>query len=79
MTRLTALELAGNYPDNVLITSEESSNGKYLALCYLTRDGEVHKLMLSSPPFFESPEKAEKYMHDIAKDIKRKYETDELY
>lgn len=29
MTQLTALELAGNYPDNVLITSREVPDGKY--------------------------------------------------
>lgn len=73
MTQLTALELAGNYPDNVLIASREAPDGKYAVFCYMMRDGEIHKLMLSSSPVFDSAEKAESYMHEIAKEVKQQY------
>lgn len=73
MTQLTALELAGNYPDNVLITSREVPDGKYAVFCYMMRDGEIHKLMLSSSPVFNSAEKAENYMHEVAKEVKQQY------
>ena len=73
MTLLTALELAGNYPDNVLITSKEYEGGKFAAFCYRLKDGDVHKLMLSTDAVFKSAEKAERYMHEVAKDIKQRY------
>ncbi|MDR3245013.1 MAG: hypothetical protein LBT50_01110 [Prevotellaceae bacterium] len=68
MTRLTALELATNYPDNILITSY-SNEGKFGILCYMTRNGEIHKLMISSEPVYESKEKAEETMHNIIKNV----------
>lgn len=73
MTQLTALELAGNYPDNTLIASREAPNGKFAVFCYMMRDGEIHKLMLSSQPVFDSAEEAENYMHEVAKEVKRQY------
>lgn len=73
MTQLTAMELAGNYPDNILITSREAPDGKYAIFCYMMRDGEIHKLMLSSSPVFDSAEKAESYMHEVAKEAKKLY------
>lgn len=73
MTQLTALELANNYPDNILIASREAPDGKYAVLCYMMRNGEIHKLMLSSPAVFDSAEKAENYMHEVAKEVKQQY------
>ena len=66
MTLLTALEVAGNYPDNILITHAQH-NTKYSGHCYLLRDGDIHKEMLSTTPVFSSSEEAESKMHEIAK------------
>ena len=73
MTLLTALELSNNYPDSIHITSREAPNGKFAVFCYMMRDGEIHKLMLSSSPVFDSAEKAESYMHEVAKEVKQQY------
>lgn len=73
MTQLTAMELAGNYPDNILINSQKSPEGKYAVFCYMMRNGEIHKLMLSSQPVFDSSSDAENYMHEVAKQCKQLY------
>ena len=73
MTVLTALELSNNYPDSILISGREAPNGKFAVFCYMMRDGEIHKLMLSSSPVFDSAEKAESYMHEVAKEVKQQY------
>lgn len=69
ITILTALELAGNYPDNILIESyqEKGGLGLFGVFCYLKRDGIIHKTMLSSSPYFNTSEEAENYIHEIAK------------
>ena len=73
MTIITAIELAGAYPEEILITSSMNTEKKHGALCYRIKDGDIHRLMLSSDYVFESAEIAEEWMHDIAKDIKQKY------
>lgn len=76
MTRLTAMELAGNYPENIKITSAKQDNGKFACFCYMTRNGEIHKLMLSSKGVFDSSEDAEAYLHDLAKECIVKLKTE---
>lgn len=75
VTMLTALELAGNYPDNILIESYQEKDGLGLfgVFCYLKRDGIIHKLMLSTSPYFDTSEEAENYIHDIALECVRKF------
>jgi len=72
MTRLTAIELGTNYPENIKIDTAEE-NGKFAVFCYLLKGGEIHKLMLSSSPNFKSAESANKYLHDLAKHCKDEY------
>ncbi|MDR3328177.1 MAG: hypothetical protein LBT04_08725 [Prevotellaceae bacterium] len=72
MTILEALELSGNYPENILISSFEKE-GKFGILCYMTRNGEIHKLMFDSTATFESKEEAENCMHEIAKECVNRY------
>jgi len=67
MTELTAIELAGNYPDNIQIDALKSDNGKFAAFCYRLKDGEIHKLMLSTQPVFENEEEANNSLHEVAK------------
>lgn len=47
MTRLTAIEIATNYPDNLLIIGRQEKNRKWTSLLYMTREDQIHKLMLS--------------------------------
>lgn len=66
MKLITAIEIAENYPQNILITSSVSpENKKYNALCYRLKDGEIHKLMLSTDFVFIRPGDAEDYMKEI--------------
>ena len=73
MTLLTALEIAGNYPENILITSADGGGGQYSAWMYMTRDGDIHKTMLHTTPVFETADAAENYLHEVCKDVVEKY------
>lgn len=73
MTLITALELAGNYPDDILISSAKQNNGKYSAFCHMTRNGQIHKLMLSSEPIFDTEQEGNEYLHKLAEACKNKY------
>jgi hypothetical protein len=68
MTVLTAIEIATNYPDNILINAaQDKETSKWSSFMYLTRNGEIHKLMLSydnSP--FNSEQEAIATMTDVA-------------
>ncbi len=67
MTLITALEIASNYPKNILIEAVENTVGNWTSLMYMTRDGEIHKLMLSFDGFcYESKEAAISAMENIA-------------
>lgn len=72
MRLLTTLELAGNYPQDILITATEQGD-KWRAFCYLTRNGEIHKLMLSTTPIFKSEKIAIKSLTDIAEQCVKEY------
>jgi len=67
MRVITALEIAGNYPDNILIDAGESKDGGWSSYMYMTRNGEIHKLMLSfdNAPF-KSKEEAIQKMEEVA-------------
>lgn len=73
MTTLTAIELACNYPENIQTNSAKQENEKFAAFCYLIRDGQLHKLMLSTQPVFETEKAANDAMHKIAVACKNKY------
>ena len=48
MNFITALEIASNYPDNILISgAQHKETKKWTSLMYMMRDGRIHKLMLS--------------------------------
>lgn len=67
MTLLSALEIAGNYPDNISIRSGQDGSGKWTSDMYMLRGGLIHKTMLSFDGFpFDSKEEAEQKMKDIA-------------
>lgn len=68
MTLLSALEITGNYPDNILIDAQKDPDGeKWTSLMYMTRNGSIHKLMLSFDGFnFESEQIAISKMKEVA-------------
>ncbi|NBA76843.1 hypothetical protein GOQ04_14895 [Emticicia sp. ODNR4P] len=65
MTLRTVLEIAGNYPDNIQIDSCKQENGKYASFAYLLRDGQIHRLMVSTNALFDSKEDANKVLKDF--------------
>ncbi len=82
---ITALEIAGNYPENILIDSGKGDNGKHAGFMYMTKDWknpldknakyrkDIHKIMISTEPVFDSAEEVQKVFHGIAQKCKEKY------
>lgn len=73
MTTLTALEIAANYPDNIQINSAQQENGKFAAFCYRLRDNQIHKLLLSTQPMFDTEQEANDAMTEVAIACKNTY------
>lgn len=69
MNLITALEIATNYPDHILIEAHQSiDTNKWRSVMYMLRGDYIHKKMLSYDNFpFESEEKAISEMEIIAK------------
>lgn len=69
MRLITALEIASNYPDNILIEATKARNSdKFGSVMYRMKDGRIHKMMCSyddSP--FDSKELAVEAMEKVAK------------
>lgn len=72
MTVLTTLELAGNHPDNTLINATEQEDGKFSSFCHILRNGEIHKLLLSTKPVFDSEQEAIDKMTELIEDVIKK-------
>lgn len=73
MKLITAIELGTNYPENILITSEIQDNNKYAGFCYLTREGRIHKNMLSTKGCFNTKQECMKFFEDLGEECKIKY------
>ena len=72
ITQLTAITIGLNYPENIeVITYEEKS--KFGFYCYLTKDAQVHTLLLSSKCIYKSEEEAKNVIHDLATVLKDKF------
>ncbi len=68
MRYLTALEIAGNYPDNILIDAQKDPESEnWTSLMYMTRNGGIHKLMLSFDNFpYKTKDEAISKMTEMA-------------
>lgn len=68
MTLLTAFEIEAHYPNNILIDAQKDPDSEnWTSLMYMTRNGGIHKLMLSFDGFpYKSENKAKKTMHEVA-------------
>ena len=74
LTLITAMEIAYNYPDDILIdAAHDKDTDKWAAFIYRLKEGEIHKLMISTIPYYDSAESAKDEMHTMCKDIKEKY------
>jgi len=71
MTLLTAIEIANNYPDNIVISARQISSGKWVSFMGRTKEGSYHKDLISFDPEtpFSSEKEAIDAMHDTAKRI----------
>lgn len=67
------MEIAGNYPDNIRVHVTKGQSGRYMAWMYMLRDGEIHKLMLSSKEMFDSAKEAEDCFHKLSQEIQKQY------
>ena len=76
MTRLTALELLGNYPENILVETPLMECGKYALYVYLTREGDIHKLMFNTQPEWDTTEGAMNYLNELYNGIKNKIKNE---
>ena len=69
MTLLTALEIAGNYPQNILIDAQKDPESEnWTSFMYMTGNVCIHKLMLSFDNFpYKSKDEAISKMEEVAK------------
>jgi len=67
MTLLTALEIAGNYPDNILIESFKDENDLFGGWMYMLKNGNIHKPMLDFKGDFKTAKEAEDLLHNLSK------------
>ncbi len=72
MTRI-AITITTNYPENIWIDSGfEKKSGKHGAFCYLMRDGQIHRILLSTNAFYATADEAKAEMTKTAEWYVRK-------
>lgn len=69
MNVLTALEIKNNYPEEILINSAQQDNSKFASFLYRLKNGNIHKLLVSTKAIFDSEKEAEEVLHNLCKDI----------
>jgi hypothetical protein len=73
---VTALEIAGNYPDNILIEGFfVEKNGLWGARMYLLKDDVIHKLILDFTEHYQTKDEAEDFLHELSKEFVEKYKN----
>lgn len=78
MTLMTALEIANNYPKNIsIVTFRDNNNGKFGALVYRMKDGDIHKLLLShNRGIYKNRKEVKSVMNEMMQEVKNIYEKD---
>ena len=76
MTLITLIEIATNHENGDLNVLTSEKDGKHACFLYLMRDGEIHKLMLSSDHIFDSEKDAEDYMNTTIDGCVEHYEKE---
>jgi len=59
VTVIMILTIAGNYPGNIKTYTKKQKNGNWSWFMYLMRHEEIHRLLLSTTPIFDTKEMAE--------------------
>ncbi len=76
LTFITALEIALTGPEERLIEAlQDNDSGKWSSYLYIMRDGEIHKLLLSYDPQFDTEELAKQAMVDVVKQCKSEFNS----
>lgn len=74
ISMLSALEIASNYPDNILISSVQSKdNDKWAGFMYMLRDGDIHKLMVNSDAVFDTEKASQDYFTTLCEHCKENF------
>ena len=65
---ITAVEIEGCYPDQLLIDAgQDKKTKRWAGFIYRLKGEDIHKLMISSAPAFATKKDAEDAMHSICK------------
>ena len=72
LTLLTAVEIATNYPEQIKIEVTKSGD-KYEGFLYKLKGKQIHKLLLSTNPCFDSEEAGKQYFKGICEECVQKY------
>lgn len=70
MTKITALIIQNNYPNNILIASAKQENGKYTGFLYLLRNEQIHSHLATTHAQFDSEQSSNEALNSFCKDIK---------
>lgn len=73
MTLLTAIEIANNYPENIKIDTAKQENEKYSGFLYRTKGKDIHKLLISTAPDFDTAESASSALNDLSVECKNRF------
>ncbi|MFA6057274.1 MAG: hypothetical protein WC756_03680 [Taibaiella sp.] len=70
MRLITAYTIRNNYPENILISAEQDGpSGQWKVSVYLTKNGDLHSLLLSTKPCFDYKGAAENHAKVICESI----------
>lgn len=64
MSRITMIIIGTNYPDNLYLGSGKDGD-KYSGFIYLLKDGDIHNLLISTKPIFDSEEDCIKHLNEL--------------
>ncbi len=69
VTKITALTVASNYPENILISAGSNEDGKFIGLIYLLRDERIHTILLSTQPIYNTEQEAIEQMKEVCNEL----------
>lgn len=73
ISKITAITIAINYPDNIMIAAGIDEGLKWAGFVYLLKDGAIDTLKLSTENVFDSEELAKLEMENICKELQDWY------
>lgn len=73
VSRLTAMIIATNYPDDIMVAAGIDEGLKWAGFIYQMRDGEIHSLQVSTTNVFDTEDEAKLQMHKLCKGLQEWY------